>query len=275
MRLHWIAAALFLGAASGCSPEGGGGSGKDEAAVRAAYREYEGALKAGDVEKMKARMSAARAHELSAPDAAAGVAMAAQFRPSNAAAGACRVDGDRATLKLSGTSEEGKMEGEVTLVREGEAWKVDKESWTLKMDMGGAEEAPLPPDVPMPAAVKAIVDRVASADPMEGSKAWLELGARYQSSGAFLAEVKQALWDDRPVAFAIVEEQFKGSGGAIRYFTSKPGASGSAQPAATVGEALRYHFWQYEDASGSGFKGTFEEWWSSWAPPKGLPAFGR
>ena len=107
---------------------------------------------------------------------------------------------------------------------------------------------------------------------MEGSKAWLELGARYQSSGAFLGEARQALRDERPVKFAIVEETFKGGGKTIRYFTSKPAATGSGvQPSGTVGEALRYHFWQWENASGGGFKGGFADWWPTFASSKGLP----
>jgi hypothetical protein len=222
----------------------------------------------GNLEGVKARLTEARARELEA----AGLAMASAPRPRDYVIEGCAVEGDRATLKLRGLTEMGKAEGEVLFLKEGGRWKVEKEGWAVKVESAAAPAGP-PVDAPMPEAVRAMVDRVASADAMEGSKAWLELGARYRSSKEFLRDAKAALGDDRPVAFAIVEERFKGGGKEIRYFTSKPSAPGGAgsQPARTVGEALRYHFWQYEDASGSGFKGGFADWWPGFAASRGLP----
>ena len=266
--MRTLGAALVV-AVLGCSPKGG-----EAEAVRAAYLEYEKALVDGNLEGVKARLTAAKARELEAPEAAAGLGMASALRPKDFVIEDCVVGTDRASLKLRGSTEMGKVEGEVLFLKEGGRWKVDKEGWTVKVESAAPVAVPAgpPEDAPMPEAVKAIVDRVASADAAEGSKAWLELGARYQSSKAFLKEARQALGDDRPVAFAILEERFKGGGKEIRYFTSKPSAPGGAgsQPARTVGEALRYHFWQYEDASGSGFKGSFVDWWPSFARSIGL-----
>ena len=141
--------------------------------------------------------------------------------------------------------------------------------WALDL-----EHAPPAPSVSeMPAEVRALVDRVASADPMDATKAWLEIGARYQTSKAFLSDLKPALWDTRPVAFAMSKEKFSGGGTTFVYFTVRTNsAQGPAVTASTVGQSLCYHLWQYEDVSHSGFEGSFRTWWKSYAPHHGLPS---
>jgi hypothetical protein len=59
------------------------------------------------------------------------------------------VTGDKAVLTLTGKSEpdnstaKEKTTGTVTLVKEGGAWKIDKEAWDSKIEMDGT--APTPP----------------------------------------------------------------------------------------------------------------------------------
>ena len=123
-----------------------------------------------------------------------------------------------------------------------------------------------------PAEVAALVDRIAGTDAMDASKAWLELGARYRDSRSYIGGVCAGFWDTRPVAFEIVKERMSGGGATFIYYTVKtPGTKGVPAFVHTVGQALAYHLWQYEDASNSGFKGTFRAWWSGYAGPHGLP----
>ncbi len=86
-----------------------------------------------------------------------------------------------------------------------------------------------------------------------------------------LAEAKAALWDPRAASYPMVEETSEGQGRTFRYYTARPPEEGlETFPARTVGEALRYHLWQYEDA-GASFEGGFPEWWEGYAPSRGLP----
>lgn len=136
-----------------------------------------------------------------------------------------------------------------------------------RIDDSGTPPAPLSP------LARALVDRVAAADPAEASKAWLEIGARYNSSDAFLSEMKPALWDRRPAHFEMSLQVMQGNAGTFSYYTAQPaGTTGLKAYAHTVGQALCYHLWQYEDASHSGFRGPFAEWWTVFAPKHGLPA---
>lgn len=267
-RKTWIlgaVAAAVLGAGSATFLLlRGPGSGD---AARAAYAEYDAAFRSGDVGGVKARMSAENVNALDRDPRV--FETAAKMRPDGTRILSCTVDGDRAVLRLRGKTEGTPMSGVASLVREDGAWKVAKEDWTIRID-------PDPPPVEtLPENVRELVDRVASENPMEATKAWLEIGARYRSASRFLKEVKPALWDPRPVHFEMTDETFEGKDRSFRYFTVKtPSCKGEIVPADTVGEALRYHLWQYEDVSGTGFDGTFDEWWSSYAPPLGLPGGG-
>lgn len=259
---------------AGCSAEI-----PEEAKVRQAFAEYDAAVKAGNLDALKARVSGEKAAELSKPEAPQILQLASKVRPGNASITACTIQGDRATLQLQGTMEGTNATASVSMVRENGAWRLTHESWTVKFDLTAESPAPVPDAAPPPpesmsAPVRKLVDAVASTDPMAGSAAWNELGTRYQSAAAFLKEVRPALWDERPVKFIIVEESFKGGGSSFRYYSSKvPTAGAIGHRANTVGESLRYHLWRFEDASNSGFKGTFLEWWATYARTRGLPAF--
>ncbi len=260
---------------AGCGAEE---SGSEQQKVRLAFAEYDAAVKAGNLDALKARVAGDKAAELSKPEAPQLLQLAARMRPSNAAIAACTVTGDRASLELTGMMEGRSTKGSASMVRENGAWRLTQESWTLTIDLTGGAASPepvvAPPMESMSAAVRKLVDAVASSDAAAGSAAWTELGTPYQSTSAFLKAVRPALWDDRPVHFIIVEESFKGGGKSFRYFSAKaPTEGATAHRAKTVGEALRYHLWRFEDVSNSAFKGSFAEWWASYARPRGLPAF--
>jgi len=223
------------------------------------------------------QLAGEKAAELSKPEARALLELASKMRPQNAAITRCTVTGERATLELSGTADGKPATAGASMVRENGAWRLDKEDWTIKMDLTASlpePEALAPPPESVAAAARPLVDLLASSDADAGVKAWTELGARYRDAAGFLKELRPALWDERPVKFILIEESFSGGGKSFRYFTPKSSSAGAkAQRAATVGEALRYHLWQYEDVSNSGFKGSFAEWWAKYAVSRKLPAF--
>ena len=240
----------------------------DSEAVRTAFREYDAACRNGDLAAVKTRVTGARAEELSRPVEGLAFAGAGRARPTLARIASCNVSGSKATLKLRGAQDGARAAGTATLVRDSDVWRVATEDWKV---IAASLPTP-PPDEDLAPAVRPLIDRIASDDPMDACKAWLELGTRYQNAAAFLAEVKPALWDRRPVHFEITEGTANAGGRTLRYFTAKtPAEQGPTVPADTVGEALRYHLWQYEDVSGTGFKGTFDEWWDTWAPSRALP----
>ena len=175
------------------------------------------------------------------------------------------------TLTVTGTVMDEKATGTILLRNEGGAWKVDKENWKVSVDVSG-EVAQLV-ELPLAPPIQAIVDRIASSDPVEGAKAWMELGARYQDPKTYLAETRAGFSDSRAVSFPIVQETFEGGAQTIHYFTAGAipiGAAGT--PAATVGETLRFHLWQLEGLSLGAQSRAFADWWPGYAAAHGLPA---
>ncbi len=148
----------------------------------------------------------------------------------------------------------------------------DKENWKVIVDATGGSGAPwLEPE--LSPAVQAIVDRIASSDPVEGAKAWMELGARYRDPAAYLAETRAAFRDERAVSFPIVKETFTSGAQTTHYFTAGATPIGAAgTPAATVGETLRFHLWQLEGLSLGEQSRSFADWWPGYASAHGLPA---
>jgi hypothetical protein len=269
--VHVIGLACLLAGCGGGGEESGG-----EAEVRKAFAEYDAAVKAGDLDGLKARVAGEKAAELEAPEAPQLLELAAQMRPAKARVVACKITGDRAELDLAGKSQGQSLKGTASMVREGGAWRLAQESWSLSIKLGSeAREAVVaPPMESMTADVRNRVAALASEDPAAGSAAFSELGTRYQSAASYLKDLRPAFWDERPVHFIIVEESFKGGGKSFRYHSSKlPTPGAAALRADSVGEALRYHLWRLEDASNSGSKGSFEEWWAGYAPSKHLPLF--
>jgi hypothetical protein len=246
----------------------GDGGAAQQQAVQAAYAEYAEAFKRGDLGAVKGRLSAARAKELDDPEAAAKMPLAAALRPAAPRMTSCTVEASRATLAFEAPAEGGTAKGKVVLLREGGLWRVDQENWSIEFP---PPPPPPEPPRPMPASVRAIVDRIASADAAAGAAAHTELAAKYQDAKSYLRDVREGLEDARPIAFVMVPESFSGGGHTFAYFSPKPAESGKREPAKTVGEALRYPLWQYEGVGEGGFKTTFAAWWKSYAAARGLP----
>lgn len=137
----------------------------------------------------------------------------------------------------------------------------------------------VPADAPVPALaspdLQALVDRLAGTDVMDAAIAWNKIGASYRTDASYLADLGPALRDPRPVHFEMVKESTTNGGYTFIYYQVKtPSYSGKGVPAYahTVGQALCYFLWQYQDASNQGYSGsTFKAWWAGYAPMKALP----
>jgi len=133
MKRRWPLLLLVVGLACVRGPS-------DEEAAQSLYRDYRAALKGGDPERLKPFITADKQKELSAPDAAAKLQLAVALMPAEVRVRKTTVKGAEAVLEVEAEQAGQKMTGEVRLVKEGGAWQVDKESWSIKMDftaMGG------------------------------------------------------------------------------------------------------------------------------------------
>lgn len=110
---------------------------KDEDAVQALYRDYRAALKAGTVERIKTFLTAERQKEVAGPDVAVKVQLISRLMPAEVRVLRTTVTGAQAVLEVEGETGGQKMTGTVRLTKEGGAWKVDKESWSMRIDLTG------------------------------------------------------------------------------------------------------------------------------------------
>jgi len=245
--------------------------------VTAAYLRYDAAFRSGTPESLRPLMTDTKSKEFDEvvqhPEL---FQLAAGLRPADAKITGVRVEGSTASVTLAGTGMGGRAAGTIRLQEVAGAWKVDHEDWQVTGDLslGTGSSAPIapPPDAILRPAIKAIVDRIASADPGEGARAWMDLGARFQDPGLYLRETTAGFWDDRAVAFPILQESFGSGAKTFQYFTAGATPIGAAgTPAATVGEALRFHLWQLEGLSLGPQSQTFQDWWLGYASSHGLP----
>jgi hypothetical protein len=97
-----------------------------------AYAEYYRAARAGDTKKMRTGLAASRVKELDTMDAKTRAMMLELIKdnPAEIRIGKPTIAGSKATLVVEGLNlQTTKTTAEVTMVQEGGAWKVDKESW--------------------------------------------------------------------------------------------------------------------------------------------------
>ncbi len=104
---------------------GGGEPGK-------AYFAYLKILKAGDTGRILASVSSSRSKEMKPEDLKKMLPIIQAMLPANIKCTGGGVDGEHATLNVTGNDHGSKATGTVEMVREGGVWKVDKESWETK-----------------------------------------------------------------------------------------------------------------------------------------------
>jgi hypothetical protein len=108
-------------------PPGGGDPGK-------AYMAYTKVLAAGDLKALRKALAAARAKDLDDPDFKKMFPLIQAMQAKNIKVTGGAIDGDTATLLATGKDGDATSNGTITMVREGGAWKVQKESWKTKSD---------------------------------------------------------------------------------------------------------------------------------------------
>jgi hypothetical protein len=106
---------------------GGGEPGK-------AYMAYTKVLAAGDLKALRKALAAEHAKDMDDPDFKKMFPMIQAMQAKNIKVTGGAVDGDTATLLTEGKDGDQKTTGRITMVREGGAWKLAKESWTTKSE---------------------------------------------------------------------------------------------------------------------------------------------
>ena len=101
---------------------GGGDPGK-------AYLAYTKILAGGNIAALQKAVSAARAKQMDDPDFKQMFPLVQAMEPKKIKITGGAMDGDKATLTATGASDGAPAKGTIEMVREGGAWKVDKESW--------------------------------------------------------------------------------------------------------------------------------------------------
>lgn len=109
-------------------PAGGGEPGK-------AYSAYLKLLAAGDMKGVLGGVSAARSQEASSdPDFKKLFPLLKAMQPTGVKITGGAIDGNNATLLATGKDGDSVSNGTITLVREGGAWKVEKEEWKTRSE---------------------------------------------------------------------------------------------------------------------------------------------
>jgi hypothetical protein len=109
-------------------PAGGGEPGKG-------FRAYLEALRAGDLVRLKATVTADRAKMIDTePDFKKMLALIQAMEPTNVKIVSGAIDGDRATLVLSGEDNGQKSEGTAVMVLDKKVWRVENESWKSNLE---------------------------------------------------------------------------------------------------------------------------------------------
>jgi len=108
-------------------PAGGGEPAK-------AYAAFSKAVAAGDMAGIRRGVAAERAKQMDAPEFKEMLPMIQAMQPKNVKITGGSVDGDTATLLATAKDGKETSTGTITMVREGGAWKVEKESWKSKSE---------------------------------------------------------------------------------------------------------------------------------------------
>src|SRR5207237_7754442 len=106
-------------------PAGGGEPAK-------AYFAFDKAVRAGDMAAVRRGVSAEQEKEMSSEDFKKMFPLMQALRAKNVKITSGTIDGDTATLLATGKDESGTATGTITMVRQGGAWKLQKEEWKSK-----------------------------------------------------------------------------------------------------------------------------------------------
>jgi len=108
-------------------PAGGGEPAK-------AYAAFSKAVAAGDLKGIRKGASAERAKQMDDPEFKQMLPMIQAMQPKNVKITGGAIDGDTATLQATAKDGKETSTGTISMIREGGAWKVEKESWKTKSE---------------------------------------------------------------------------------------------------------------------------------------------
>jgi hypothetical protein len=136
-----IVIALTLAiACSGCGKKPG-------TAIEEGYRAYEAALASGDMTAIADALTGSVKEELAGPDIAMKLELIKAMRPTDIQIGEIFVTNTAATMLVTGAQMGRVAKGEVRMAKEGDAWKVVKEEWSMDMSVEVADPSPGPIEV--------------------------------------------------------------------------------------------------------------------------------
>ena len=125
---------LLLGLACSLGPS-------DEEAVRMLYGAYREAVKSADPDRIRPFVSSEKQKEITGPDIGLKLRMIVELMPAEVQVLKTTISGREAVLEAEGRKDGQKMTGTVRLVKEGRGWRIDKEDWSMRVDL--AAEASL------------------------------------------------------------------------------------------------------------------------------------
>lgn len=99
-----------------------------------AYHAYRAHIKKGDIANLRKSLTAERAKETETPEFKEMFELVQAMQPASVTITGGSVDGETATLLVTSKENGSNSKGTVTLVRQGGAWKVSKESWKTTME---------------------------------------------------------------------------------------------------------------------------------------------
>ncbi|MBI5641186.1 MAG: DUF4878 domain-containing protein [Nitrospirae bacterium] len=152
--------------------------------VQEAYIEYFKAVQAENVEALKRLVAREKAKELQGPEAATMLGMIKAFYPAQSRITAVNINGDAATIKLTGRSQDGTVHGTVNLIKEDGLWKISKEDWQVKISMPEEKPASAPiPDTSKPFEYHKVVGAWKGHEAGQSSDEWdFSFGENYEVS---------------------------------------------------------------------------------------------
>jgi hypothetical protein len=116
----------------------------EQAEVRKAYAEFQAAMLAGDLNRLRASAADDQLAELSAPDAPQKLELARALYPKDAAVQSVAIRADSAVITARAPMMDTSATGRIELVRKGGRWKVRKADWHVSLSGASEGGAPTP-----------------------------------------------------------------------------------------------------------------------------------
>ncbi|UCH95810.1 MAG: DUF4878 domain-containing protein [Candidatus Aminicenantes bacterium] len=112
----------------------------DEGTLKQLYHDYHNALQEEDIQALKQYISSRGQEEMLGEGASMKIKMIKEMMPTGIKITKTTVSGDTAVLEVKGKMGKQTMTGKVNVLKEDGEWKIDKESWTMSIEIGGESD---------------------------------------------------------------------------------------------------------------------------------------